>query len=91
MGSQITNDADTAGGDISASAGGAAVYVEGLLVAVNGDGVAPHVPLVPPHISASMIASSNNVYSGGIPIVRLGNSATCGHTSTGCSKTFVGG
>lgn len=89
MSSEISRDSDTAGGDIVATSGGAEVYVNGEKIAVHGDDVVPH----PPggiHNSATMVASCNEVYVGGIKACRQGNEATCGHAATGSGGVFLG-
>jgi uncharacterized Zn-binding protein involved in type VI secretion len=82
----ISRDNDTAGGDLIPSQ--STVYANGEEVIVDGDSVTPHG--LPPHVSAVMIAGSNNVFVGGIAVVNAGDSATCGHQSTGSSNVYVG-
>jgi len=59
------------------------VYCNGSLVQVVGDRIAPHwlCPIIPLHCSAVHIAGSPTVFINGIPIVRVGDAANCGHTA----------
>ena len=86
----ISRDNDTAGGDLVPSQ--STVFANGHLVIVDGDDVVSHAPCPVPasHCSATMIAGSNNVFIGGKAVVNAGDSATCGHTSTGSSTVNVG-
>lgn len=86
----ISRDNDTAAGDLVPSQ--STVYANNEKVIVNGDAVVPHppCPIVPIHCSATMIAGSKNVFIGGIAVVNQGDSATCGHKSTGSGNVFVG-
>jgi len=84
----ISRDNDSAGGDLIPSQ--SSVYANNEEVIVNGDGVAPHAPLIPPHISASMVAGSNKVFVENKAVVNAGDSATCGHAASGSSDVFVG-
>jgi len=78
---------DAAGG--VAIEGSPNVYVNGQPVVRNGDRVAGHG--LPPHSPPpAMIASCKNLYVNGILVVRETNSATCGHTISGSTNTFVG-
>ena len=82
----VTRDNDTAGGDIIPSQ--STVKANGYAVIVNGDSVASHGDA--PHNSATMVAGSKNVFIGGVAVVNAGDSATCGHASTGSSNVNVG-
>ena len=86
----ISRDNDTAGGDLIPSQ--TTVFAEGEEVIVHGNDVVSHSPCPVPasHCSATMVAGSDDVYVGGIAVVNLGDSATCGHTSTGSSTVHVG-
>lgn len=86
----ISRDNDTAAGDLVPSQ--STVYANGEKVIVHGNSVVPHppCPVVPVHCAATMIAGSKNVYIGGIRVVNAGDSATCGHKSTGSGNVFVG-
>lgn len=55
--------------------------VEGQFVVVKGDRVAGHGDS--PHSSPSMAQGSNWFTLNGIPVVRAGHAASCGHTSSG--------
>jgi uncharacterized Zn-binding protein involved in type VI secretion len=82
----ISRDNDTAGGDLIPSQ--STVFANSSLVIVDGDSVAGHG--LPPHDAPTMSAGSNNVFIGGIAVVNAGDSATCGHTSSGSSNVMVG-
>ena len=82
----ISRDNDSAGGDLIPSQ--STVFANGEEVIVNGDSVSGHG--IPPHDAPTMIAGSNKVYIGGIAVCNAGDSATCGHTSSGSSDVFVG-
>jgi uncharacterized Zn-binding protein involved in type VI secretion len=86
----ISRDNDTAVGDLIPSQ--KTVYANSNKVIVNGNSVVSHPPCatVPIHCSATMIAGSKNVFIGGIAVVNAGDSATCGHKSTGSNNVFVG-
>ena len=92
--SGISRDIDTAAGDVVPSQ--TTLFANGnvapSLVIVNDDDVVSHspCPFPPSHCDATMIAGSNNVFIGKIAVVNAGDSATCGHTSTGSSTVFVG-
>lgn len=85
----ISKDDDTAVGDLVPSQ--SKVFSDGLRVIVDNDSVVPHTPFVQPHITATMIAQTTKVFIGGIPVVKAGDSATCGDIATGSSKVFVEG
>ena len=57
----------------------------GKTVQLLGDPVASHAPcpVVPIHCAAVMSEGSSWATLDGIPIVRQGNSASCGHAATG--------
>ena len=86
----ITRSTDTAVGAITGNAN--RVFANGLLVACQGAAVASHAPCPDPasHCAATMVAGSRRVFSGGKAVVNAGDSATCGHTSTGSSNVNVG-
>lgn len=69
-------------GDETVLVNGAAFAFDGVSVARHGDA---------PHSSPTMIASTGSVFVGGIPVIREGDSATCGHTVSGSDNVFVGG
>lgn len=82
---------DTAGGT-QLGGGQGSVYVDGALWVVRGDAVASHPPCprVPVHCAATMAGASATVFAGGIPVCREGDTATCGHASTGSATVFAG-
>ena len=80
------NGVDSAGGSLINTQG--TVFANSSEVIVDGDPVASHGSS--PHNSASMIAGSNNVFIGGIPVCNAGDVATCGHVATGSSNVNVG-
>lgn len=69
---------DTAGGIITGG-GQDFVTADGALVSVVGDTVAPH----PGHIGVTMVQGNSFVTIEGIPIVHMGDRASCDHTATG--------
>ena len=79
---------DTAGGLVNGSNQDGTVKCEGYEVAVHGATVASHGDS--PHSSATLIASSNNVFINGKAVCVAGNLATCGHTVTGSSNSNGG-
>ena len=70
---------DSAGGTILGG-GQSTVRVNGALVAVLGDAVAPHGEGL--HASATLVSASGTVYAGGVAVCRAGDLASCGHTIT---------
>lgn len=81
---------DTAGG--TQLGGGQDWFViPGGLVVVIGDGVASHAPCprVPSHCAATMATGSSWGSIDGIAICREGDTATCGHASTGSSWASI--
>jgi uncharacterized Zn-binding protein involved in type VI secretion len=81
----ISRDNDSAGGDLIPSQ--SSVYANGKLVIVDGNDVAGHGDS--PHDAPTIIAGSNNVFAEGIAVVKQGDSATCGHTSSGSPNVYV--
>lgn len=79
---------DSAGGTITGMLQDGTVSANGSPISVDGDPVAPHG--LPPHAAPTMIAGSNNVFVNGIAVVNAGDSATCGHTSSGSGDVSVG-
>lgn len=70
-------------------AGGTPVYAEGAPVSLLGDTVSPHGD--PPHSSSLLLTGSSTVFGpGGLPLVRQGDPATCGHVATGSVTVIVG-
>ena len=82
----VSRDNDSAGGDLIPTQ--STVYANGKAIIVNNDPVAGHG--LAPHASPTMIAGSNNVYVLGKAVVNAGDSATCGHTSSGSNNVYVG-
>ena len=80
------NSVDSAGGALENTQG--TVFANGAEVIVDGDSVANHGDT--PHNSASIVAGSNNVFIGGIPVCNAGDVATCGHVATGSGDVLVG-
>ncbi len=82
---------DTAGGLITGQLQ-STVFVQGNPAAVIGDSVQPHAPCptVLVHCSATMADGSSTVSISGIPVCRLGDAATCGHTATGSTTVYAG-
>ncbi|PNX49193.1 MAG: hypothetical protein BV459_00540 [Thermoplasmata archaeon M11B2D] len=79
---------DTAGGIIT---GQLQTFVtsDGIPMSVLGDPVAPHPPPLPPHFVATMAQGSVFVKIDGIPVVRAGDAASCGHTASGSSHVSI--
>tara|TARA_Y200000002_G_scaffold377667_1_gene383667 strand:- start:823 stop:1083 length:261 start_codon:yes stop_codon:yes gene_type:complete len=82
----VSRDNDSAGGDLIPTQ--STVYANGKAIIVDNDPVAGHG--IAPHASPNMIAGSNDVYIGNKSVVNAGDSATCGHTSSGSSNVNVG-
>jgi uncharacterized Zn-binding protein involved in type VI secretion len=77
-----------AGGTITGP-GCSTVFVEGLPLSVVGDTVAPHG--IAPHNSSAIVTGSTLVLAEGLPVVRVGDLASCGHTvSIGAATVEVG-
>ncbi len=76
---------DFAGG-MQLAGGQGFVEVGGDLVVLLGDPVEPHMPFVPPHVPNPVMAQGCAWLTiNGIPVVREGHLASCGHPSTGRS------
>jgi len=79
---------DSAGGTILGP-GVSNVLVNNFPISVLGDGIAPHGENQ--HAASSMlIGGPRNVLAGGRPVVKRGDPATCGHTSTGSNNVLIG-
>ena len=79
---------DSAGGTIIGP-GVSTVLVNGFPISVLGDVVAGHGDNQ--HAAASMlIGGPRKVLANGMPVVRRGDPATCGDTSTGSSNVIIG-
>ena len=81
---------DAAGGQITGS-GESSVKVNGATISVLGDGVTPHSPKDTPHMaSPTIVSASSTVFAGGVAVVRAGDSASCGHSTSGSSNVNIG-
>lgn len=83
---QRQGDSNSAGG--AATSGVASVRVNGRPVVVPGIGVSAHAPWGrphPPHAAPTTTGGSPTVRAGGKPIVRTGDTDTCGHPRAGGS------
>lgn len=73
-----------------AASGGAPVFVEGAIISLVGDAVAPHGK--PPHTTAILPVGSSTVFGpGGRPVTYQGATATCGHPLAPGSTTVIVG
>ena len=80
---------DTVGGGLITGPGAPSVKVNGSTVSVLGDAVAPHGP--PPHDAATITSASGTVNAEGKGVVRVGDTASCGHTvATGSADVNAG-
>lgn len=80
-------DTNTAGAPVTAT-GQSTVFANGILVAVNGSAVARHGKNA--HAGPQTANGSSNVFINQIPINRVGDADTCGHTrSSGSTNVFV--
>lgn len=80
---------DAAGGTIVGNLA-PTVFVNGAPVVVKGADVEPHPP-VPPHTTGPvMVGCSATVFACGIPVVRQGDAASCGHPASGSGNVFAG-
>lgn len=84
---QRQGDANGAGG--VATGGVSTVRVNNRPIIVNGNGVTPHPccgkKRCAKHCSAKTASGSGNVRAGNRPVVRTGDSDTCGHSRAGGS------
>lgn len=81
---------DTAGGTIVGNLA-PTVFVNGAPIVVQGADVESHPPF-PPHTGQPvMVGHSSTVFACGIPVVRQGDAASCGHPATGSGSVFAGG
>ena len=75
---------DVAGGLIQGG-GQSSFYMDGYLVSVVGDKIAPHG-----HVNATMAEGSPDMFIEGKAVCRKGDRATCNHTiTTGSSDAFA--
>lgn len=82
--------ADSAGATITGP-GVSSVKVNGSSISVIGDNVTPHSPIDTPHMASPvMVSASATVFAGGKPVVRAGDSASCGHSSSGSGNVNIG-
>lgn len=79
---------DAAGGTIIGNLA-PTVFVNGAPIAVKGAEVASHGP-APHSPKPVMVGCSSTVFANGIPVVRAGDSASCGHAATGSGDVFAG-
>jgi len=93
---QTQGDQNSAGG--AATSGVASVRVNGKPVVVDGTLVTPHAPWPqrrynphPPHAAATTKGGSATVRAGGKPLVRTGDTDTCGHARVGGSPNVKAG
>lgn len=77
---------DTAGGLIVGNLA-PDVFVENRNITVVGASINPHGVGI--HNSSIMIEGSSDVFANNISVCRLGDHASCGHTSTASSSVFV--
>lgn len=85
---------DSAGATIIGP-GATNVFVNSKPLSLVGDKVTPHNPTPPtpnPHWPAppTMVGHSSTVFANGKPVVRAGDSASCGHSANGSSNVFIG-
>ena len=83
---QRQGDQNSSGG--AAGVGVASVRVNGKPVVVPGTSVTAHAPWGkphPPHAAATTTGGSATVRAGGQPIIRTGDTDTCGHARVGGS------
>lgn len=79
---------DSAGGTIVGNlaptvfVNGSPVVVRGAVVVGHGD--PPHSPM------PVMVGCSGTVFACGIPVVRQGDAASCGHPASGSGNVFAG-
>lgn len=82
-------DPNSAGAPVVSTAQGT-VYANGILIAVDGSAVAPHLPFIPPHVGTVTANGSSTVFIEGIPVNRQGDADSCGHPRTsGSPNVFV--
>ena len=72
-------DEDRAGGLII-EAKAPRITVNGRPIALEGAAVQPHMPF---HLTPHMAEGESHIRANGIPVVREGHKATCGHAATG--------
>ncbi len=77
------------------SAGGVVLGGSNTTVLVNGvPGAVITTPITPhgdgSHATPQMVGSSTSVFFSGLPVCRVGDSASCGHQATGSSDVIAG-
>ena len=82
-------DTNTAGG--KALGGAESVLVNGQPIVVDGTGVGPHPPFLPPHLFTYTSNGLKNVIAENIPINVTGNMDLCGHPRSEGSPNVVAG
>lgn len=80
---------DAAGGTIVGNLA-PTVFVNGAPIVVKGADVEPHPPFPPHSSSPIMVGCSSTVFAHGIPVVRQGDAASCGHPASGSGDVFAG-
>ena len=75
-------------GGVITGPGSSTVKAEGARVSLINDSVAAHGK--PTHTAPVMVGASSTVFATGKPVVRAGDSASCGHTANGASTVFAG-
>lgn len=85
---QRVGDVNNAGGPI-VSTPQSHVFIGGQLAAVIGAAVGPHgpCPVEPIHCAPNVVSGSFKVFINGMPVVRSGDSDSCGHIRVGGSPT----
>ena len=68
--------------------GASTVITEGQPTSVINDNVSTHGEA--PHVSPTMTTGSGTVFAEGKPVVRKGDTASCGHAATGSGTVFAG-
>jgi len=93
MASQAVRLGDINGGGGATMQGSTKVTVNGRPLCYTGVPVSPHAPCpdVPIHCSARTGKGSTKVLVEGIPVIRVGDVDTCGHSrATGSSNVIIG-
>ena len=78
---------DIAGGSIISGTNNT-VFINGMPGAVMGSRVAGHGDS--PHNSSSMITNSSSVFFDSMPVCRLTDISSCGHSTIGSNNVFSG-
>ena len=64
------------------------LYVNGSKAGSLNSIVAGHGP--PPHVPNPIVTASSSVFSGGTPIARNTDKASCGHPTSSSSNVYIG-